>query len=402
MVKELYQTVLRETSLNVTNGEIDSVRKKSITKSGCRVYDGGFLGVAGTLGEPTAESWTQAEANLARKIPCPWGPKTDARRTCRRGAAMDADRFLHLCEDLTETLRREFPQFIFSNKINWTEEMQRLRNDAGLDFTWQDAAGLVSLLVRTQDSVNIFDTSIGGIYRSFDPAAVLQEAREVLEAHLNPISLPDVEKMPVLGSPDMFSRAWSEALNGQKLARQASVWSGEVGRQLFAPDFTLEVDRSADSFFVPFFDAEGTCLEGDTLPLIEGGVLRRGYADRKCAWEQQMQPTAAADGAYDDAPALSLPPLSVRPTGKTLEEILDGRPALYVLTSGGDVTPDGSFATPVQMAYLYQNGRLIGRLPEFGLRGNLTELLGKGFLGCSQDKPYDSSHACVMEMTIVR
>lgn len=39
MVKELYQTVLRETSLNVTNGEIDSVRKKSITKSGCRVYD---------------------------------------------------------------------------------------------------------------------------------------------------------------------------------------------------------------------------------------------------------------------------------------------------------------------------------------------------------------------------
>ena len=76
----------------------------------------------------------------------------------------------------------------------------------------------------------------------------------------------------------------------------------------------------------------------------------------------------AADGAYDDAPALSLPPLSVRPTGKTLEEILDGRPALYVLTSGGDVTPDGSFATPVQMAYLYQNGRLIGRLPEFGLR----------------------------------
>lgn len=72
--------------------------------------------------------------------------------------------------------------------------MQRLRNDAGLDFTWQDAAGLVSLLVRTQDSVNIFDTSIGGIYRSFDPAAVLQEAREVLEAHLNPISLPDLEK----------------------------------------------------------------------------------------------------------------------------------------------------------------------------------------------------------------
>ena len=64
MVKELYQTILRETSLNVTSGEIDSIRKKSITKSGCRVYDGSYLGVSGVLGEPTPEAWTQAEANL--------------------------------------------------------------------------------------------------------------------------------------------------------------------------------------------------------------------------------------------------------------------------------------------------------------------------------------------------
>ena len=73
MVKELYQTILRETSLNVTSGEIDSIRKKSITKSGCRVYDGSYLGVSGVLGEPTPEAWTQAEANLSRRIPCPWG-----------------------------------------------------------------------------------------------------------------------------------------------------------------------------------------------------------------------------------------------------------------------------------------------------------------------------------------
>lgn len=97
MVKELYQTVLRETSLNVTNGEIDSVRKKSITKSGCRVYDGGFLGVAGTLGEPTAESWARRRPIWRARSPAPGG-RRPMPRTCRRGAAMDADRFLHLCE----------------------------------------------------------------------------------------------------------------------------------------------------------------------------------------------------------------------------------------------------------------------------------------------------------------
>lgn len=402
MVKELYQTILRETSLNVTSGEIDSIRKKSITKSGCRVYRDGFLGIAGTLGEPTANVWAQAEANLARRIPCPWGPETGKRRTCRRGAAMDAGRFLQLSEQLLKTLGQDFPQFIFSNKINFTEDEVRLQNDAGLHYAWQDAAVQMSLLVRTQDSVNIFDTGIGGVYRTFDPEVVLKEAREVLEAHLNPIALPDVEKLPVLGSPDMFGRAWSNGLSGQKLARNASPWSGMVGQKLFADHFTLQVDRSCDAFFQPFFDPEGVTLEGDTLPLIENGVFRRGYTDKKCAQEHQMERTAAADGAYDDTPTLALPFLSVMPTGKTLAEILDGRPALYVFTSGGDITPDGNFATPVQMAYLYQDGRLVGRLPEFGLRGNLSELLGKDFLGCSLDRPYDSSNACVMEMTIVR
>ena len=70
----------------------------------------------------------------------------------------------------------------------------------------------MSLLVRAQDSVNIFDTGIGSVYRTFDLEQVLKEAGEMLEAHLNPIALPDVEKLPVLGSPGMFERAWAEGL----------------------------------------------------------------------------------------------------------------------------------------------------------------------------------------------
>ncbi len=71
------------------------------------------------------------------------------------------------------------------------------------------------------------------------------------------------------------------------------------------------------------------------------------------------------------------------------------------LTSGGDITPDGR-PTPVQMGYLYQNGRLVGRLPEFGLRGNLTDLLVRTSWAVLRTGLYDSANACVMEMTIVR
>ena len=232
---------------------------------------------------------------------------------------MDAGRFLQLAEELLKTLRQDFPQFIFSNKINFTEDEVRLQNDGGLSYAWQDAAVQMSLLVRAQDSVNIFDTGIGSVYRTFDLEQVLKEAGEMLEAHLNPIAPARCGKTTGAGKPRYvrtgLGRRAQRAEAGQKCLPPGLAW---WAKKLFADCFTLEVDRSSQNFFEPFFDPEGSCLEGDTLPLIENGVFRRGYADKKCAWEQHMEPTAAASGAYDDVPALALPSLSVRPTGKTL------------------------------------------------------------------------------------
>ena len=75
MIKELYRIETEETSLNVTQGHVDSVRRKHIVKSGCRVYENGCMGIAGTLGEATQATWDQAEANLARQVPYPYAPE---------------------------------------------------------------------------------------------------------------------------------------------------------------------------------------------------------------------------------------------------------------------------------------------------------------------------------------
>ena len=84
MVKELYQTILRETSLNVTSGEIDSIRKKSITKSG------GFM-TAATWGSPA--SWVSPPQRPGRKRrpTCPAGfPAPGARRRANAGPVAGA------------------------------------------------------------------------------------------------------------------------------------------------------------------------------------------------------------------------------------------------------------------------------------------------------------------------
>lgn len=403
MTRELYQEYINEISLNVTSGEIDSIRKKNITKSGCRVYRDGYIGIAGTLGEPQEADWARAAQNLSRQIPYPYGPESGKREHRSLSGAINPEAFLTQWETLLAQLREEYPQFILSNKINWTETVFRLRNDQGLDYEDRDAATSVALLLRAQESVNIFDTGLFFLYRELDPQALLDDIRQRLNAYLHPVPLPDSARLPVILDLEPFGRALERDLNGQKLHRGASLFSEKMGQKCFSETFTISVDRSREMVLTPFFDTEGSVLPGNVLPLIENGVIRRGYADKKCAAEFSVDNTSCAGGAYDSVPDLTASALAVRPTGKTLVEILEDRPAVLIDTaSGGDTTPDGNFASPVQCAYLYQSGRLVGRLPEFSVRGSLFDLFGDQYLGCSTDKPFFPSHALVVEMDISR
>lgn len=391
MVKELYQIKTKELALNITNGAVDSVRKKNVTKSGCRVYDNGCIGIAGVLGEPTEETWKKAENALAAAVPYPYEPTGGLVRMRTLGTLPEESEFIAAIEKLLKTLKEEYPEFVFSNKVYANEETVLLKNDLGLCLEDVQRYVSIGIIVKEEASVNVFDSVISWLGRGLDLDAVLKNARQILDAHKTPAELPK-ENVPVLFPSSMVSGILSDYLNAQKLKKGASLLSGKEGIKIFADAFNLSVSVKAEDY-VPFFDAEGTTLPNDSLPLIENGVLLRGIADKKYAGEYDVELTACAGAGYDDVPVLSGNPgkLPVCPTG-TLEEILNGRAGIFVaMASGGDITPAGDFATPVQTAYLYKNGKLVGKLPEFNFRGNIFDLLGKDYVGCSSDRPFDDS-----------
>ena len=117
-----------------------------------------------------------------------------------------------------------------------------------------------------------------------------------------------------------------------------------------------------------FFDAEG-CVAADYRPaLVEKGVLKGLLTTRKTAEQYGLPNLGTADAAYDGVPDLGFHGLYLDPTANSLKELVPG-PAVYVvLSEGGDVTPEGHFAAPVQMAYLLEDGEIKGRLPQRGWR----------------------------------
>lgn len=106
------------------------------------------------------------------------------------------------------------------------------------------------------------------------------------------------------------------------------------------------------------------------------------FADRKTAALYNLPHTGGASGSYDDMPGLSVPPLAVAVDSDSIKSALNGKMAvLVVASSGGDFTSDGSYAAPVQLSFLFDGEKIIGKLPEFTMRSSLFKMLGDDYIG---------------------
>jgi len=93
--------------------------------------------------------------------------------------------------------------------------------------------------------------------------------------------------------------------------------------------------------------------------------------------------------------------LNVKKADETFVELVGDEPVIFVImASGGDCTNNGDYATPVQMSYLMQNGKYIGKLPEFSMGGNIYEMLGDDYIGLSKDKFAFNQNVLICRMNI--
>lgn len=405
MVKEKYIERKKEVNLGLTNGEITSVIKKTVAKSACRVYENGYISIAGTLGEPEDALMEQAVENLKLQIPyAPEATKGAVREAHEEKGTLsvaDSAAFLKEMETTLAILKQEYPQVLFNNKVRIQEIEQELSNDAGTDLKYSDRAVSLEILIKHVESVNVFDDFIAWVCREFDREAFLQAAREQLDAFLNPVELPEAEKLPVIVDSHSMNTFTIENLDAKQLGLQTSVFNGKLGEKLFHEKFSLLVDRSTDALCTSFFDAEGNTNPEDKCYLVKNGVLVKPYADKKQAAEFGYENTATASGEYDSVPSNSPYCITTEATAASVKELTAGGDAIFISSmSGGDYTADGNYASPVQVAYLYRDGRLVGKLPEFSVTGKLYEMFGEDYIGAANYHTFERK--LVLRMNICK
>lgn len=402
MIKELYQHTIRETSINITNSAIDSVMKKTIKKSGCRVYSDGFIGIAGTFGDPTEKTWAEAEEKLKERIPYKFEPERNKKRARDlRKLHISDEEFIREVEGLLKILNTEYPDFIFSHKIKLYETELSLKNDVGLDYVNYDKTAEFMLLVKHKDSVNIMDSGVFRRSRTFQKKEFIEDARLFLDAFKNEVSLPQQGKIPVIVEESMLLSKIIESLNGEQIGFGTSLFCDKINKKVFNSNLNIIQDRTEEKYHTPFFDTEGVTQDDDICFMIRDGVIEKAYTDKTNAERFSIPATGSASGDYDEVPSLSNASLSVVPGSKTLKELINGVPSIIVImASGGDYTNSGDFASPVQMSYLTDGEKILGRLPEFNISGNLYDIFGDDFIGISSDKALMGERALVVKMNV--
>lgn len=392
MIKEKYISSFKEISINILQSNIKSVRKKDITKTGFRVYENGFIGIAGAMGKvDETELEKRAIENLKLEIPYPYEPSANlVKKVDYRKEILSNEELVKEVEELLKLLREEFPDFIFSNNIYIQDFETKLINNKGIDLTHIDRVVGAAIIIKEKNSVNVFDAFSSYVDREYSREKILNNIRETLTAYRNKVELPIKGKQPVVFFADdrLPLKKIIEEMNGYKVGTGASLFKDFIGEKKFSDKFTLYQSAEKEELTgVEFFDAEGVVNPDYRYTLIENGKIITPYTDKKTASEFNLPLTGSASTEYDKVPSLAPRNIIVKSSDKTLKELLDGQLGVVVLiASGGDFTQEGVFGTPVQLAFLTDGEKLLGRLPELTISGELYSMFGDDFVGKSQDK----------------
>lgn len=378
----------QQTSLTITLSEIQAIRRKNTTRTGCRVYKDGKIGIAGCIGKAdTEELYKKAESNLEYAIEYPVEPTKNSKSHTNIDICKISD--AELCTEVEKVLKeitRLHPDFTVSHKVNINQLDVAMENELGTDLSFSDRNINTALLLRRKGSSDIMNTAFGVTTRDFDPERIIEACSAHIQAYSNMLPFPK-EPLPLILQDNVVTPIFQRDLSAKLMGTNSSLFQKQMGQQVFNKNFSLKIENDPMETFAPTFDMEGIITPENLSYLIKDGILLRPYSDKRTSMMYGYENTGCGDGAYDSVPTLGSADARVVAGNKTLKELLNGQMGLLVMfAGGGDVTPDGKYASPVQLAYLTDGEKLFGRVPEFTIKASIYDIFGKDFIGMSSDK----------------
>ncbi len=376
--------------INVSASTVTSLRINNQIENTVRVYDKGCIGVEGCLGSADFDKMQKtATDKLQQGIAYP--ETHDEPRTLSVDVSKQIfaeEEFVDKIKHLVARLAKENPEFIFSNKVILDSTEKTYENSDGAHLFYKGNCLSVGLALQKKGSANIMDEFYDCESDSFDEDAICADIHDKCRAFLTQLPQIQEDEVTIIGNIEPLQYAISHFV-ADLYFNNASIFNGKLGQKLFSEKLNLTINRDPEKQLnLPFFDAEGVVNDGYTKHIVKNGVLTTLLTCKKSAAQYNTENIGAASAQYNGVPTIGIGGFSVQPTAENLQQLVTGKAVYISVTGGGDMTPSGDISIPVMVAYLVENGKLVGKLPEFAVSCNLFDMLGDGFVGACENGFY--------------
>jgi len=386
---EVFEETSEAVAVDFEDNRLKEITTVQVRGIGLRVIHEGRLGFASTtdLRDParlvemagaSAEFGDEARFEFPAQ-PC--GP--DAPETWDEAVPqVPAERLVEMGREGLEMSLKASDAYLYGSGVSRFTGTRRILNTAGLDVE-QRATGM-SASVGIQE---ITDAGFLQVYeykgwgRAFDSLADLARATLDKMRQASAVVPARLEAMPMIFTPKALGNLLSPlavALNGKLVHKGSSVLRGRLGEQVLDPRITIIDDPT-----VPF--APGTrAVDDEGLParrrhLFEQGVLRSYRTDLQTAALLGVEPGGNASRGYGSRPAPAASNVTVAAGPTPLDEMIAGLQHGAIidqtLGSGQSNVLAGEFSVNLDLGFLVENGRVVGRLKDCMVAGNVYEVL---------------------------
>lgn len=281
-------------------------------------------------------------------------------------------------------VRDAYPDVLCEAEWECEAETTRLITSKGLDCGYTDttlSASLSAEWVRGDDFLSIYD---GQTQRDrLDPDALVEQILQRL--HWATDNIQTVSgRMPILFTSKAADMLWGTvqaALNGKQVIEGASPWSDRLNEIVTSKDLTFSQHPHRGPFSCPF-DDEGTPTRPITF--IDSGVLKLFYTDRTTGRALGSGTTGNGFrpglGSYPTAGLFNLIVESAAtrsPAAKSLDQLIASLDDGIVIDQmlGGGAGISGEFSINVDLGYRVKNGKILGRVKDTMVSGNVYTAL---------------------------
>jgi PmbA protein len=386
---EVFQVVSDEIPVRFEANKLKSIQSKQASSVSLRIIKNGKLGYAAASGEIAPQKLVDiavetAQFGMPAKFEFPSNRKfPEVKILDSEVDAVSLSQMVELGRQMIEPVLKNTPGITCEAVVAKDLQSMRVINSRGGQAEYTKSTfglGVSGTLVRETDMLFVGEGQ--------DSCRPLRDVKPIVSVVLHQLELAKNHasvrngQMPVIFTPDgvvsAFLPALMSAFNGKTVLEGASPLGKRLGDQIFDKRLSLYDDPTID--YAPHSrpcDDEG--VPSRRVPLIEDGVVRNFLYDLQTAGQSNVASTGSGGRGRGGLMSPSISAL-VFSKGETLfEEMLLGiKEGLLVEQLMGAEQGNvlgGDFSGNVLLGYKIENGKIVGRVKNTMVSGNVYQIL---------------------------